>query len=160
MRRLLTGYAVTFNLRHHRSGHLFQNRYKSIVCDEEPYLLELVRYIHLNLLRFGMVSSIEELDRSAWSGHAVLMGKRELSGQKVEEVLAPFGRDVREARKQYRTFIEAGVGQGRRNDLVGGGLQRSMAARGEEMPREPEAFDQRVLGTGDGEALAQGGVEG
>uniref|UniRef100_UPI000479D4A4 transposase n=1 Tax=Citrifermentans bremense TaxID=60035 RepID=UPI000479D4A4 len=47
MRRLLTGYAVSFNLRHHRSGHLFQNRYKSIVCDEDAYLLELVRYIHL-----------------------------------------------------------------------------------------------------------------
>ncbi|MBI5017160.1 MAG: transposase [Deltaproteobacteria bacterium] len=53
MRRLLTGYAVTFNRRHERSGHLFQNRYKSVVCDEEPYLLELVRYIHLNPLRVG-----------------------------------------------------------------------------------------------------------
>jgi hypothetical protein len=42
MRRLLTGYATTFNLRYHRAGHLFQNRYKSIVCEEEPYLLELV----------------------------------------------------------------------------------------------------------------------
>ena len=50
MRRLLTGYAVTFNLRHDRTGHLFQNRYKSIVCEEEQYLLELVRYIHLNPL--------------------------------------------------------------------------------------------------------------
>jgi putative transposase len=45
MRRLLTGYAVSFNLRHKRTGHLFQNRYKSIVCDEDSYLLELVRYI-------------------------------------------------------------------------------------------------------------------
>jgi hypothetical protein len=53
MRRPLTGYAVTFNLRHRRTGHLFQNRYKSIVCEEEPYLLELVRYIHLNSLRAG-----------------------------------------------------------------------------------------------------------
>ncbi len=49
MRRLLTGYAVTYNRRHHRHGHLFQNRYKSILCQEEPYLLELVRYIHLTL---------------------------------------------------------------------------------------------------------------
>ncbi|MDD2320493.1 MAG: transposase [Geobacteraceae bacterium] len=48
MRRLLTGYAVYFNLRHNRSGHLFQNRYKSIFCEEESYLLELIRYIHLN----------------------------------------------------------------------------------------------------------------
>ena len=54
MRRLLTGYAVNFNLRHHRVGHLFQNRYKSIVCEEEPYLLELIRYIHLNPLRSGL----------------------------------------------------------------------------------------------------------
>lgn len=46
MRRLLTGYAVAFNLRHHRAGHLFQNRYKSIVCDKDPYFLELMRYIH------------------------------------------------------------------------------------------------------------------
>jgi REP element-mobilizing transposase RayT len=53
MRRLLTGYAMSFNRRHTRSGHLFQNRYKSIVCEEEPYLLELVRYIHLNPLTAG-----------------------------------------------------------------------------------------------------------
>jgi len=50
MRRLMTGYAVTFNIRHRRSGHLFQNRYKSVVCEEDPYLLELIRYIHLNHL--------------------------------------------------------------------------------------------------------------
>ena len=55
MRRLMTGYAVTFNKRHKRSGHLFQNRYKSIVCEEEPYLLELIRYIHLNPIRAGLV---------------------------------------------------------------------------------------------------------
>jgi len=48
MRKLLTGYVVNFNRRHKRYGHLFQNRYKSIVCEEEPYLLELTRYIHLN----------------------------------------------------------------------------------------------------------------
>ena len=64
MRRLLTGYAVTFNLRHNRSGHLFQNRYKSIVCDEEEYLLELVRYIHLNPLRAGVVETLRLRGRS------------------------------------------------------------------------------------------------
>ncbi len=51
MRRLLTGHAGYFNKRHRRSGHLFQNRYKSILCQEDTYLLELVRYIHLNPLR-------------------------------------------------------------------------------------------------------------
>lgn len=61
MRRLLTGYAVAFNHRHQRSGHLFQNRYKSIICQDDLYLLELVRYIHLNPLRAGLVSTLEEL---------------------------------------------------------------------------------------------------
>src|SRR5205809_93214 len=61
MRRLMTGYAVRFNLRHGRSGHLFQNRYKSIVCEEEPYLLELVRYIHLNPLKGGIIEDFREL---------------------------------------------------------------------------------------------------
>ena len=55
MRSLLTGYAGAFNRRHHRSGHLFQNRYKSVVCEEEPYFLELIRYLHLNPLRAGIV---------------------------------------------------------------------------------------------------------
>ena len=71
--KLLRGYAVTFNLRHSRSGHLFQNRYKSLVCEEEPYLLELVRYIHLNPLRAGIVASMDELELYPWSGHGVLM---------------------------------------------------------------------------------------
>ena len=53
MRRLLTGYAVYFNHRHKRSGQLFQNRYKSILCQEDAYLTELVRYIHLNPDRGG-----------------------------------------------------------------------------------------------------------
>ncbi len=48
---LLIRYAVTYNRRHRRHGHLFQNRYKSIVCDEDAYFRELVRYIHLNPLR-------------------------------------------------------------------------------------------------------------
>jgi REP element-mobilizing transposase RayT len=51
MRRVLTGHAVNFNRRHKRHGQLFQNRYKSIICQEDAYLKELVRYIHLNPLR-------------------------------------------------------------------------------------------------------------
>ena len=58
MRRLLTGYAVSFNLRYQRAGHLFQNRYKSMICEEDSYLLELVRYIHLNCIRAGLVRGI------------------------------------------------------------------------------------------------------
>jgi REP element-mobilizing transposase RayT len=85
MRRLLTGYAVWFNRRHQRLGHLFQNRYKSIVCEEDQYLLELVRYIHLNPVRSHMVGNMEELDRYRWSGHGVLVGKVrcDLAGKNV-----------------------------------------------------------------------------
>ena len=69
MRTLLTGYVVNFNRRHKRNGHLFQNRYKSIVCQEDAYLMELVRYIHLNLIRSGLVRDIRGLNRSLFSGH-------------------------------------------------------------------------------------------
>lgn len=119
MRRLLTGYAVTFNLRHNRSGHLFQNRYKSLVCDEDSYLLELVRYIHLNPLRAGIVSDLDALDRFPWSGHAVLMGKCSMEGQAADEVLRYFGRKIGAARRSYRIFVSDGVAQGKRRDLVG-----------------------------------------
>jgi len=76
MRRLMTGYAVTFNRRHKRSGHLFQNRYKSVICEEDPYLLELIRYIHLNPLRAGIAKDLKELDRYPWTGHSAILGKR------------------------------------------------------------------------------------
>src|SRR4030042_4532668 len=72
MRALMSGYAGYFNRRHNRHGHLFQNRYKSIVCEEEPYFLELVRYLHLNPLRAGVVKSIAALDVHPWCGHAAI----------------------------------------------------------------------------------------
>ena len=76
MRRLMTGYAVTFNLRHRRAGHLFQNRYKSVVCEEDPYLLELIRYIHLNPLRAKLVQDMNGLDKYPWAGHSAILDCR------------------------------------------------------------------------------------
>ncbi|MGD9975335.1 MAG: transposase [Desulfatirhabdiaceae bacterium] len=76
MRRLLTGYAVFHNRRHLRSGHLFQNRYKSILCQEYPYLLELVRCIHPDRLHAGIVSDMDQLDAYPFSGLGVLMGNQ------------------------------------------------------------------------------------
>jgi len=73
----MTGYAVTFNKRHKRSGHLFQNRYKSVICEEDPYLLELIRYTHLNPLRAGLVRDLKELDKYAWTGHSAILGRRQ-----------------------------------------------------------------------------------
>ncbi len=153
MRRLMTGYAVTFNLRHGRSGHVFQNRYKSFVCEEEEYLLALVRYVGLNPLRAGLVKSLEELDHYPWSSHAVLMGHQALEGQSVDEVLARFGDRRKEAVLAYRTFVEAGVPLGRQPELGGGGLRRSLRAQGDpeemEAGQRRQAYDDRVLGSGE-----------
>ena len=145
MRRLLTGYAVRFNLRHQRSGHLFQNRYKSIVCEENSYLLELVRYIHLNAIRAGLVKDLRELDRYRWGGHSVLMGYEQRDWQAMEEVLYQFGRRKRYARDRYRQFVEEGILLGKREELGGGGSR----GKGEEVVEDAgEASDPRVLGSG------------
>ncbi len=73
MNRLLNGYAGWFNKKYRRHGPLFQNRYKSILCQEDPYLKELVRYIHLNPLRAGLADDMEGPDKYPWCGHGVLM---------------------------------------------------------------------------------------
>lgn len=146
MRRLLTGHATSFNLRHRRSGHLFQNRYKSIVCEEEPYLLELVRYIHLNPLRAGVVPDMDALGRYCWCGHGVLLGERSLRGQVTEEIMKRFSNRLPKARQLYRQFVADGVAQGQRNELVGGGLRRSSQLVEVEEEEGESVFDQRVLG--------------
>jgi len=125
MLKILTGYAVNFNKRHCRHGHLFQNRYKSIVCQEELYLKELVQYIHLNLLRAGLVKDIKKLNLCPWSGHSALMGQVERKWQAREYVLSFFG-DGRHGRDNYLQYLCKGVPQGRRPELVGGGLIRSL----------------------------------
>jgi len=106
MRRLLTGYVIGFNRRHGRSGKLFQNRYKSIVCQEETYLLELVRYIHLNPVRAGMVKSLDEFKRYTFCGHSALMGKAKREWQDTGCVLGYFGKRQNEARKKYEFFVK------------------------------------------------------
>ncbi len=146
MRRLLTGYVVTFNRRHNRVGHLFQNRYKSIVCEEEAYLLQLVRYIHLNPLRAGLVKSMDELDRYPWCGHGVLMGNLKMEGQQTGEILRRFSRGAVKGRELYRQFVADGSEQGRRDELIGGGLRRSQGDVSS--AEEIESFDARVLGSG------------
>lgn len=118
MRRLLTGYALYFNRRHHRSGHLFQNRYRSIVCEEEAYLLELVRYIHLNPLRGDVVGSLKELEKYPWSGHAVLMGLTKNDWQEKDYILRRFHRERTEAVRAYAGFVADGEGRGRRPELT------------------------------------------
>ena len=126
MRRLLTGYAVGFNHRHKRRGYLFQNRYKSILCQEDRYFRELVRYIHLNPLRVGLVRTLVGLNHFPYCGHSAVMGRRPRPWQNITYVLHAFGRTTARGRRAYLAYIAEGIGQGRREELVGGGLVRSI----------------------------------
>ena len=118
MRRLLTGHAMYYNRQHGRRGHLFQNRYRSILCEEERYFLELVRYIHLNPLRANIVKDLNRLDSYPFCGHSYVMGKLSNDWQDTNLVLRLFGSKVRSARQHYREFISQGVARGKRPDLV------------------------------------------
>ena len=153
MRSLLTGYAGAFNRRHHRVGHLFQNRYKSIVVEEEPYLLELVRYLHLNPLRAQVVADLRTLDRFPWTGHSALLGTVPRPWQETATILAQFGPTRRRARPAYRTFVAEGIPSGRRPEFQGGGLLRSQGgwAAVTALRRGREAYqgDERILGGGE-----------
>ncbi len=152
MRRLLTGHAITFNRRYERHGHLFENRYKSIVCDEDAYFQELVRYIHLNPLRAGLCGDWTELGRYPWCGHSAIAGRMRYPWQDRDYVLSWFGSPERKAVTAYRRFVRDGIVQGRRPELVGGGLIRTLGgwaqvravrSRGDRVRADP-----RILGTG------------
>ena len=154
MRRLLTGYVVNFNRRHKRHGQLFQNRYKSIICQEDIYLRELVRYIHLNPLRAKVVSNITGLNRYKYCGHSALMGKRQCPWQDKRYVLSCFGKSLSSGRDNYYAYVKDGLDQGRRPELVGGGLIRSLGGWAEaRMVRlngqDRMKGDERILGDGD-----------
>lgn len=151
MRRLLTGYVVCFNRRHDRHGQLFQNRFKSIVCQEEVYLKELVRYIHLNPIRAGLVADLAGLRRYRYCGHGAMVGDAEMEWQDTEHVLAFFGQRISTARRAYLAYMEDGLQQGHREDLVGGGLIRSLGGWSEvkRMGRDHVMSDERILGESD-----------
>ena len=126
MRRLLTGHAVSFNRRHRRHGQLFQNRYKSIICQEDAYFKELVRYIHLNPVRAAMLKDLKGLRNYPYTGHSVLMNKIKRGWQDTGYVLSCFGQSAAVGRRNYSAFINAGWDQGRIPELTGGGLVRSL----------------------------------
>ncbi len=153
MRKLLTWYALYFNRRYRRTGHLFENRYKSILCDEDNYLLALIRYIHLNPMRAGIVKTIEELDRYPWSGHSAVMNKQECPWMDTDHVLLQFNETTRRARNAYRRFVQEGIGMGQQPQLIGGGLVRSLGGwsqvQSAQRKGQKTEYDERILGSGD-----------
>jgi len=153
MRKLLTWYAMYFNRRHKRTGHLFENRYKSILCDEENYLLALVRYIHLNPIRAKIIQTLEELDSFPWSGHRGIVGKAKHPWMDIDTVLLQFGSTKRKAINEYRRFVQEDIDKGQNPMLTGGGLIRSQGGWSQvlSMRRKglKEKADERILGSGD-----------
>ncbi|HBB41596.1 MAG: transposase [Nitrospirae bacterium CG2_30_70_394] len=111
-------YARRVNRREERIGHLFQGRYKAILVDRDSYLLELVRYIHLNPVRAGLVA---EPEAYPWSGHRAYLGKDALPWLTTDWILGQFGGRLGVARRRYQEFVHQGVGEGHRDDFHGGG---------------------------------------
>lgn len=147
MQRLLTAYAMYFNRRHRRSGHLFQNRYKAIVCQDDAYFLELVRYINLNPLRARLVEDIEALAEFRYSGHGYILGKEKVGWLDPQPVLAFFADSQKAARRAYLQFVSQAIENGRPQDFDGGGLKRSMGFP-EKYSKNKVAYDDRILGVG------------
>ncbi|MBI4652073.1 transposase [Candidatus Desantisbacteria bacterium] len=161
MRRLLTGYAIYYNKVNKRSGHLFENRYKSIVCEKESYLLLLIRYIHLNPVRVGIVK-FENLIDYKWTGHREILNRINEGLIDRDEVLSYFGDKEGKAKKNYETFLGEGIGL--KEDYSGGGLKRSMGGFSKALKtrgKDRQEYDERILGQGSfvGEVLKKSGQE-
>jgi len=122
MHRFNTAYTTYYNLRHHRSGHLYQGRYKALLVEADEYLLELSRYIHLNPVRVGahQSSSVEEKARSVknyvWSSLPGYINEKKRDHYiHYEEVLGYMGGDNRKGQDRYYEFVVKGL-TGKRED--------------------------------------------
>ena len=109
MHRLLTGYAQYYNRKYNRVGHLLQGRHKSVLCDSEMYMGELVRYIHLNPVKARIVAKPEEYP---YCSHREYLGSRPEGIVDVDPVLRLFHARKEVARKEFERFVAAGVGEG------------------------------------------------
>jgi putative transposase len=116
MQSLSLRYTRWINFRRHRTGHLFQGRYKAIMVDADAYLLELVRYIHLNPVRASVTNSPDY----PWSGHRAYMGKEILPWLTTGWVLSQFSVESSAAREGYQRFIAEGIDGERRSEFHSG----------------------------------------
>ncbi len=101
-------YTRYFNKRYKKTGHLFQGRYRAILCDKDTYLFELIRYIHLNPVRAGIAESPEKY---SWTGHLEYLGKNQRTLIDKTLVLSRFGKRLSLARRRYRQFVLEGLGE-------------------------------------------------
>lgn len=113
-------YTRFINQRKNQTGHLFQGRYKALLLDADAYLLELVRYIHNNPVRVGMVKTPEEYP---WSSHTAYLGEVSISWLTTEWTLCQFAGKKKRAIELYQQFVLKSVDEGHRNDLYRGNIE-------------------------------------
>jgi REP element-mobilizing transposase RayT len=119
MARLETGYALSFNRRHQRSGHLFENRFKSRLVEDDADLTGLVMYAHRNPLAAGIVTSAAELERFPWCGHGALVGSAPArTFEAVRACLSLFDDDPELARRRLRAWMEQAEQEGWRTSCT------------------------------------------
>lgn len=133
MQRLNTGYAVAFNRRYERTGYVFQSRYHSILVGDDAYLRVLLRYLHLNPLRAGLVASLRALAHYPWAGHAGMMGFSPRAFHATDEALGWFGADVSSARAELMCWMRSGPDQPDPPEAIG----RRARTRPESRPLPP-----------------------
>ncbi|PIV82713.1 MAG: hypothetical protein COW52_12170, partial [Nitrospirae bacterium CG17_big_fil_post_rev_8_21_14_2_50_50_9] len=114
MQGLQQSYTMYFNRKYSTTGHLFQGRYKSIICDKDSYFLELIRYIHLNPVRAGMVNLPGEY---TWSSHRAYLSNKSLSWLETDMPLAILSKNRKAALSAYQDFVHAALRTGHREDL-------------------------------------------
>ena len=107
MRHLNGVYTQATNRRHTRTGHLFQGRFKAILVDKDPYLLELTRYVVLNPVRAGIVRRVENWP---WSSYRAMIGKAPApTWLATDGILALFAKRRTTAQQRYREFVKQGI---------------------------------------------------
>ncbi len=109
MRHIDGVHTQRFNLRHNTDGHLFRGRYKSILIDKEHYLLEVVRYIHLQKVRAGL---IDDPKNDQWSSHQIYLSPHcQRSWLFIDTILGLFGTDINRSRRKLDNFVKKGVSE-------------------------------------------------
>jgi len=137
MKVVLTGFGISHNLREGHRGHVFMSRFKSILVERETYLLEVIRYIHLNPVRAGLARNLEELERFQWSGHYELVTGKCSSWFRAEAVLQLFGDTAGGNLKGYIDHLRHGLQMERNSDITNGNyIVGRMGMESSSVPRD------------------------
>ena len=137
MQGLQQSYTQDFNRRYRKVGHLFQGRYKAIICQRDKYLLALIRYIHLNPVRAKLVTGPQ---RYRYSGHNGYLSSGAPKIVEITPILKLLG-----GKKAYERFVLEGMGENHNEGYYAVEDQRYLGEQGfgEEISRETEETDER-----------------